>query len=449
MDGHSGGTILDEVVRVQKSGLARGLASICSAHRQVLAAAMVHTHRAGLPLLIESTCNQVNQFGGYTGLTPAGFIAFLREIAAREGLELGRLLVGGDHLGPGPWQGEAAVAAIDKACQLVRECVLAGYTKLHLDASMRLGDDPPDRPLDPGLIARRTAELAQAAEAAAGQLGDGGESLRYVIGSEVPPPGGIQAGHAGVSVTATADLAETVELTRRAFEHLGLQKAWERVVAVVVEAGVEYGEQGVFAYERGQAAGLASWIAGQERLVFEAHSTDYQAPEALRWMVADHFAILKVGPALTFAFREAVFALENIEAELLVGQRAGERCGLRQALEEAMLRNPAYWEKYTRGDEEQRRLARLYGLSDRARYYWPDPGVQAALGRLMRNLAGVEIPIGLVSQYLPGQARRVLSGELDAAPQAMIADKIEAVLAGYAYACGEPEGSTNYTNYEI
>jgi D-tagatose-1,6-bisphosphate aldolase subunit GatZ/KbaZ len=204
-------------------------------------------------------------------------------------------------------------------------------------------------------------------------------------------------------------------------------------MALVVEAGAEYGEQGVFAYDPRRAADLAGWIETQEGLVFEAHSTDYQTPEALRQMVENHFAILKVGPALTFAFREAVFALEAVEAELL--RDVEERSGLRQALEQAMLRNPVHWEKYAGGDEAQRRLARLYGLSDRARYYWPDPGVQAALEKLQHKLEGEELPLGLLSQHLPEQARRVLSGKLEARPQALIADKIETVLEVFAAAC--------------
>jgi D-tagatose-1,6-bisphosphate aldolase subunit GatZ/KbaZ len=438
MASRTGSMLLDEVVQAQQRGQARGITSICSAHPQVLGVAMRHARRSGAPLLIESTCNQVNQYGGYTGMTPAGFSSFLQEIAAREGLEPGQLLVGGDHLGPGPWQDEPAEAAMQKASRLVAECVLAGYTKLHLDASMRLGDDSPDQPLDPELSARRSAQLAQVAEEAARQRGDGGESLRYVIGSEVPPPGGIQAGQKQVAVTATDSAAETVEVTRLAFTQLGQPGAWERVMALVVEAGVEYGEQGVYAYDPGRAAELVGWIDGQD-LVYEAHSTDYQTPEALSQMVADHFAILKVGPALTFAFREAVFALEEMEAELL--EESGKRSWLRQALEQAMLRDPVHWERYASGDEVQRHLARLYGLSDRARYYWPEPEVQAALGRLLRNLEGTELPLGLVSQYLPEQAKRVLIGELEATPQALITDKIVAVLEGYSNACGEGIGT--------
>ena len=51
-------------------------------------------------------------------------------------------------------------------------------------------------------------------------------------------------------------------------------------------------------------------------MVYEAHSTDYQTRDALRALVKDHFAILKVGPGLTFAMREALWALDAIDQEL-------------------------------------------------------------------------------------------------------------------------------------
>ena len=57
-------------------------------------------------------------------------------------------------------------------------------------------------------------------------------------------------------------------------------------------------------------------------MVFEAHSTDYQTAGALRALVEDRWAILKVGPALTFALREALFALSAIEEELIAAPRA-------------------------------------------------------------------------------------------------------------------------------
>ncbi len=148
--------------------------------------------------------------------------------------------------------------------------------------------------------------------------------------------------------------------------------------------------------------GLRSFSERQERLVFEAHSTDYQSEDALRALVEDHFAILKVGPELTFAFREAVFALEGIERELLERRAPDQLSGVRHALDRAMCADPRHWKAYHgEGDEEDLRRRRQFSLSDRARYYWPVPEVQKAVQRLFANLDTRRLPRGLVSQYLP------------------------------------------------
>ena len=62
-----------ELVRRHKAGQAIGIWSICSAHPVVLRAALCEGLRSGSPVLVEATSNQVNQFGGYTGMTPSGF----------------------------------------------------------------------------------------------------------------------------------------------------------------------------------------------------------------------------------------------------------------------------------------------------------------------------------------------------------------------------------------
>ena len=102
---------------------------------------------------------------------------------------------------------------------------------------------------------------------------------------------------------------------------------------MVVQPGVEYGDDHIFDYDRAAAAELSRFITTQPGLVYEAHSTDYQTPAALRALVEDHFAILKVGPALTFAYREAVFALELIEREWLAGRPGITLSGVRSALD--------------------------------------------------------------------------------------------------------------------
>ncbi len=325
---------LDAVVAAQKRGDARGLTSICSAHPWVLRAAMQHA-APDQPLLIESTCNQVNQFGGYTGMQPADFVQVMHDFAVANNFPADRLILGGDHLGPAVWQHEPAANAMSKACDLIRAYVDAGYVKIHLDASMKLADDP-SGPLAIEVAAQRAAQLARTAEEAQANR-SGGSAPYYVIGTEVPRPGGAQEYEVNVQVTGIERARETIEITRAAFRREGLEAAWKRVIAVVVQPGVEFGDEFVLDFQPDAARDLARFIAGEPRLIYEAHSTDYQTREALRQLVLGHFAILKVGPALTFAFREAVFALALMEDELF---SAEEQSHLVETLEAAMLRAP-------------------------------------------------------------------------------------------------------------
>jgi D-tagatose-1,6-bisphosphate aldolase subunit GatZ/KbaZ len=54
-------------------------------------------------------------------------------------------------------------------------------------------------------------------------------------------------------------------------------------------------------------------------------------------LVEDHFGILKVGPALTFAFREALFSLEYIEQEMLRTKDKEKLSRLQITIENEML----------------------------------------------------------------------------------------------------------------
>jgi D-tagatose-1,6-bisphosphate aldolase subunit GatZ/KbaZ len=239
-----------------------------------------------------------------------------------------------------------------------------------------------------------------------------------------------------LSVTRTEDLERTLELTRKAFLYRGLEAAWQRVIAIVVQPGVEFGDGSVLAYDRDKARGLSLQIEKHEGLVFEAHSTDYQTRQALKAMVEDHFAILKVGPWLTYAFREAIFALAEIEREWLAGRKGVVLSRIREALEIAMLANPAYWKKYYHGDQCYVAYARKYSYSDRCRYYWLQPEVEAALGRLRANLTDNPPPLTLLSQYLPIQFEAIRQGNAINNPENLIRHKIMEVTSCYAYACG-------------
>ena len=411
---------LDEIVAAQKRGEAKGITSVCSAHPAVIKQTLKVFKTFRVFPLIEATCNQVNQFGGYTGMTPAKFVEYVRGIAEENGLPFANVILGGDHLGPNVWQTEPAEIAMEKAKVLVRDYVQAGFTKIHLDCSMRLADDPAG-PLDVEISADRAAQLAKAAQSVGTGLAP--VQLNYVIGTEVPIPGGSTEHEEVLHVTKVEDARQTIEVTREAFLREGLAEAWERVIGLVVQPGVEFGDDVVHPYEPGSARALSKFIEDQP-FVYEAHSTDYQTREALKNLVRDHFAILKVGPALTSAFREAVFALASIEEELVAKDR---RSNILQVLDDVMLKHPEHWVKYYRGDEDERAFKRKYSLSDRLRYYWMQPSVEKALSRLMQNLGREVLPNSLLEQF---------SGTTNLTASQVIENKIDQVLENYLLACG-------------
>ena len=420
--------VLDAVAHHKRGG-GGGVFSVCSAHPLVIEAALLHARDSGTHALIEATSNQVNQDGGYTGMKPADFAAFVHSIAAQVGLPDQRVMLGGDHLGPNSWQHRHADEALAKSMVLVAAYVEAGFRKIHLDCSMACAGDP--APLGDELIARRAALLAAAAESAWQRVG--GDAPIYIVGSEVPVPGGAHETLNELAVTSPQAAAATVAAHRRAFDAEGLSAVWPRVVGLVVQPGVEFDHHTVFDYAPAAAAALSHHVEQYPTLVYEAHSTDYQNPGALRALVRDHFAILKVGPGLTFALREALWALDRIESEWL---GPSIRAGLKDVVLTAMQRDPRHWRKYyDAGSPEQILLDQQYSLSDRVRYYWPVPEVQAAVAKLFANLDAAPPPLALLSQYMPEQYQAIRSGRLRLRSRDLIMHRVGGVLKQYADAC--------------
>ncbi|UNK41743.1 D-tagatose-bisphosphate aldolase, class II, non-catalytic subunit [Luteimonas sp. S4-F44] len=418
-----------ELVARHTRGDAAGIPSICCAHPLVLEAALRHARRHALPLvLVEATCNQVNQDGGYTGMTPADFVAFVGGIAERVGVDPARIALGGDHLGPNPWTALEAEAGMVKAETMVAAYVAAGFRKLHLDCSMACADDPV--PLPEATIVKRAVRLCRAAEAAHAQAG--GEPPVYVIGTEVPVPGGATEAIEGLAVTAPEAALATIDAHRDAFAAAGLQAAWTRVIASVVQPGVEFDHHQVIDYVPAAARALSAAIEQVKGLVFEAHSTDYQTPDALAALVRDHFAILKVGPGLTFALREALWALDAIEREWIAPDR---RAQLRETALARMRAEPGHWQRYYHAQGEALTIDLQYSLSDRIRYYWPDPAIEAACQQLFANLRQSPPPMPLVSQYLPQALRALRADRAPLDPAALVMAHIAIALDDYHHAC--------------
>jgi D-tagatose-1,6-bisphosphate aldolase subunit GatZ/KbaZ len=420
--------MLLDIVSRHKHGQSTGVYSLCSAHPQVIECAIREAHAADAPLLIEATSNQVNQFGGYTGMKPVDFRRFVLDIAGRVGFEEQMLWLGGDHLGPNAWRNEPAEPAMTKAAEMVRQYVIAGFRKIHLDCSMACAGDA--EPLAEEVIARRAAQLCAVAESAWREAG--GEAPVYVIGTEVPVPGGAQEDLQELAVTTPRAAGDTIAAHRHAFSAANLDQAWSRVIALVVQPGVEFDHHKVIDYRPEKAQNLSAFIADDEQFIYEAHSTDYQTPDNLQALVQDHFAILKVGPGATYALRETLWSLAAIESEL----PGHDECqDLRTVAIQEMRSDPRHWRAYYH-DPERQSLDLQYSLSDRIRYYWPHPQVQRACQSLLNRLRRVPVPLTLISQYMPHQYESVRAGLLQPTVDDLLNDGIAYALRPYMRACG-------------
>lgn len=432
---------LKHIVQLQKQGKAVGIYSACTANALVLRACMQRAKETNSVLLIEATANQVDQYGGYTGMKPKDFMAFVEDLAKQEDLPMDRIILGGDHLGPLTFTQYEEDKAMQEASELIRQFVLAGFTKIHIDTSMKVASDNPDERLSDETIARRGAQLAIVAEEAYQELfKTHPDALHpvYIVGSEVPIPGGSQeAVETGIQVTKVEDFKKTVATFEKAFHDHNLDEAWKQVIGVVVQPGVEEKDAGCTPYDRSKATALMASIKEYNNLVFEGHSTDYQTKISLRELVEDGVGILKVGPGLTYMMREALFSLAYAEKEMLK-DHPEKQSHFIEVLDEAMVKNPKYFIKHYHGSEEEIAYKRKFSFSDRSRYYMPVKEVVEAQKILFENFKD-GVPLGLLSQFMPIAYTKVREGKLHNDPVSLVKDRVIYTVDEYIYGSHQEE----------
>lgn len=416
---------------LRMTNASQAIPSYCTANMLVIEAILEHYKKKSSPVLIEATSNQVNQMGGYTGMTPAEYHEKIYELADKVGFNKNLIMLAGDHLGPLPWAHLPANEAMANARQLVRDFVLAGYEKIHLDTSIRLADD---EELTDDLIASRGVDLYITCQNAWNELREYDPDrapLTFIIGSEVPPAGGSISDE--ITITSPHSLNHTIEAYRRAFAKANIKQAWDHIAAVVVQPGVEYGNMSIRKYNREDAQELCNVLKKYPLLCFEGHSTDFQPATSLRKMAEDGISILKVGPALTFSLREALFNLCLIEHELIHDEQ--KRSKFRRTLLSAMNNNPKYWEKYYHGSTKELAIQSKFSYLDRSRYYLYENSVEKSIMTLIQNIDSIEIPAGVLHQYCPMQYYRLYSKGLPYDAKSILFDYISIQLEEYDFAC--------------
>ena len=432
---------LSKIVEIQKSGKAVGIYSACSANSFVIEAVLKKGLEDNSCVLIESTANQCDQFGGYTGMKPLDFKNYVYSIADKLGFDKNKIFLGGDHLGPLTWTNLNEEEAMKNSEVLIDAYVSAGFSKIHVDTSMKVKDDDPNTRLSDETIARRGVHLVKVAENAYKKLLETNPNAVepiYIVGSEVPIPGGSQAAiDEGVQVTKVIDFKATMNTFKETFKKEGIEDVWDRVLGIVVQPGVEEKDSGCTEYDRSKALELSNAIKQVPDLVFEGHSTDYQTKIKLREMVEDGVAILKVGPGLTFAAREGLYALSFIEDEVCK-VNGNSPSNFREVLDNEMLKNNSHWIKHYHGTQEEIALKRKYSFSDRSRYYYATEPVKKAIDTLLNNLKD-GCPLNLLSQFMPIQYTKVREGTLKNDPKELVLDKIGNTIDEYLYATHQKE----------
>ena len=237
---------LKQIIAKQKAGEAVGIYSACSANSYVIEAG--HRMRKARQLLRFD--RGYRQSGRperrlHRHEAPPTSTRWSLKMAKDIDLPENMMILAGDHLGPLTWQKLPEAEAMKNSVELVYQYARAGFTKIHLDTSMKVADDAPGLSRAE-VIARRGAQLYKAAM-------KGYEELKarearcnasvFVIGSEVPIPGGATEAEDTLAVTSPDAFRDTVSTYQRVWTEEGVGDGMKDVIAVVVQPGVEFGRR--------------------------------------------------------------------------------------------------------------------------------------------------------------------------------------------------------------
>ena len=332
--------------------LKKSLPSFCTSNFDVLKVLMVFNKYHKLPTLIESTSNQVNQFGGYTGLEPKQFKKKIEKLCKLVKLPSRQLIIGGDHLGPLPWKNINTKSAMKNAKVLVKKCLKAKYNKIHIDTAIICKDE---KNINRNIIVNRCEDILKSISKK--DL----KNIFLVVGTEVPFAGG--GDHLKPVITNLESIKKEYLLYSQMFKRKKILN--KTPFALVIDPGIGFNNRKV------TTSNLTGFIkkklfSKKQNFYFEAHSSDYQSKENLKKLVDNNFKFLKVGPELTHIYAKSIFEMQNIEKLI----RKKKLSNIGDTLLNEMNTNKDYWKNYYKGSKKKINFLMFNSYLDRSRYYW-------------------------------------------------------------------------------
>ena len=321
----------------------KSLPSFCTSNFNVIKLLIIFAKYNNLPILIETTSNQINQYGGYTYLKPKQFLRKINRIAKNLKYK-NEIMFGADHLGPLPWKDFEENKALKNAKKLFKDVIKAGYKKIHIDTGIKLKGD---KFLSKVKIFNRCKSIFNTVS------GNSIKNIFFVFGTEVPIAGG--ENKYNLKNTNINSIKNDVKY----------YKKFKKNFSLVIEPGLGFTNQKIYKLKMTSYSQKKN-ISYKNNFTYEAHSSDYQDLSSLKKLVKNNFKFLKVGPELTFNYMKAILKMEKIE-KLTFKSNLSE---IKKKISREMEIDKTFWKNYYFGNKKKIEYLKFNSYLDRSRYYW-------------------------------------------------------------------------------
>lgn len=362
-----------EVMEQRKAatGVPMTLFAACPNSLSVIKASFRAAKRNNAPIYFATTLNQVDNDGGYTGMTQAEFTKILAREAAAVNYT-GPYVVAIDH--GGPWLKDKQTLekytleqAMDGVKKSYEAAILAGYDLIHVDPTVDI-TLPKGEIINIHVVAQRTVELIKHAEDF--RKAHNMPPISYEVGTEEV--------HGGLADDKTFDTFLTD--LKAGLAAAGMPDIWP--IFIVGKVGTDLHTT---LFDAEVARKLTNKVRPYGSYIKGHYSDDVDNPQDYP---TSGMGAANVGPEFTMCEYKALMELEQLE---LADANCKDKSGMSQALLNAV-HDSGRWKKWLRGEEVGKDLLECtkerqeWLVQTCCRYIWQNKEVLDARQKLYDNL---------------------------------------------------------------